>query len=53
MLRSHSVVMLSQETQVPDYLMYHVPAPESPAHEYVGMLVENMEQAHDALWEKQ
>jgi len=31
-------LMLSHETPVLEYLTYHVPAPESPIHEYVGNL---------------
>jgi len=41
--------MLGWETRVPEHLTYHVPAPESPVHEYVGKLVEIMGKAHDAL----
>jgi len=42
-------LMLGRETRVPDHLTYHVPASESPVHEYVGKLVETMRKAHDAL----
>jgi len=45
--------MLGRETQVPEHLTYNVPAPESPVHEYVGKLIKIMEEAHDALREKQ
>jgi len=34
-------LMLGRETQVPEHLAYHVPAPESPVHEYVGGLDRN------------
>jgi len=46
-------LMLGRRTRVPDHLTYHVPAPESPVHEYVGKLVEIMGRAHDALRAKQ
>jgi len=42
-------LMLGRETRVPEHLTYHVPAPESPVHEYGGKLVETMGKAHDAL----
>jgi len=42
-------LMLGRETRVPEHLTYHVPAPESPVHEYVGGLIEIMGKAHDAL----
>jgi len=42
-------LMLGRETRVPEHLTYHVPAPESPAHEYIGKLIEIMGKAHDAL----
>jgi len=46
-------LMLGWETRLPNHLTYHVPALNSPVHKYVGKLVEIMEQAHDALREKQ
>jgi len=46
-------LMLGRETRVPEHLTYHVPAPESPVHEYVGKLVEIMGKAHDALQAQQ
>jgi len=42
-------LMLGRETRVPVHLTYHVPAPESPVHEYVGKVIEIMGKAHDAL----
>jgi len=30
-------LMLGPETRVPEHLTYHVPAPKSPVHEYVGV----------------
>jgi len=42
-------LMLGRETWVPEHLTYHVPAPESPVHEYVEKLVKIMGRAHDAL----
>jgi len=42
-------LMLGWETWVLEHLTYHVPAPESPVHEYVGGLIETMGRAHDAL----
>jgi len=42
-------LMLGQETRVLDHLIYHVPAPGSQVHEYVGKLVKIMGKAHDAL----
>jgi len=41
--------MLGRETRVLEHLTYHVPAPESPVHEYVERLIEIMGKAHDAL----
>jgi len=41
--------VLSWETRVPEHLTYHVPALESPVHEYVGGLIEIMGKPHDAL----
>jgi len=46
-------MMLGRETRVPEHLTYHVPAPESPVHEYVGGLIEIMGKAHDALHAQQ
>jgi len=46
-------LMLGRESRVPDHLTHHVSAPESPVHEYMRKLVELMENAHDALLEKQ
>jgi len=46
-------LMLGHETQVLDHLTYHVPAPESPLHEYVWKLIKIMDEAYDALREKQ
>jgi len=46
-------LMLGRETRVPEHLTYHVPAPESPVHEYMGGLVEIMVKAHDALCAQQ
>jgi len=48
-----NLLMLGRETRVPDHLICHVPAPESPVHKYVGKLVEFMGKAHDALWAQQ
>jgi len=48
-----NLLMLGHETGVPEQLMYHVPAPEFPVHEYLGKLVETMRKAHEALQEKQ
>jgi len=42
-------LIIGQETRVPEHLTYHVPAPKSPVHEYVGRLIEIMSKAHDAL----
>jgi len=42
-------LMLGRETRVPQHLTYHVPALESPVHEYVESLIEVMGKAHDAL----
>jgi len=44
-----NLFMLGRETRVPEHLTYHVPAPESPVHDYVGKLIEIMGKAHDAL----
>jgi len=48
-----NILMLGRETQVPEHLTYHVSAPESPIHEYVGGLIEIMGKAHDALHAQQ
>jgi len=44
-----NILMLGREARVSEHLTYHVPAPESPVHEYVGRLIEIMGKAHDAL----
>jgi len=48
-----NLLMIDQETRVPEHLTYHAPASESPVHEYVGRLIGRMEETHDALREKQ
>ena len=45
--------MLGRETRVLEHLTYHVSAPESLVHEYVGKLIETMKKAHEALQKKQ
>jgi len=52
-LETPNFLMLGWETRVPEHLTYNVPAPEAPVHEYVGKLIETMEQAHGALREQQ
>jgi len=52
-LEAPNFLMLGRETRVPEHLTYHVPAPEAPVHEYVGKLIETMEQAHEAVLEQQ
>jgi len=48
-----NLLMLSCETQVLEHLTYHVPASESPVHEYLEKLIETMEGAHNIIQEKQ
>jgi len=42
-----------RETGVLENLTYHVPAPESTVHECVEKLIDQMSEAHNALWAKQ
>jgi len=37
MQETPNFLMLGWETLVPEHLTYHVPVPESPVHEYVGV----------------
>jgi len=52
-LETPNFLMLGRETRVPEHLTYHVLAPEASVHEYVGKLIETMEQAHEALQKQQ
>jgi len=49
MQETPNFLMLGRETRVPEHLTYHVPAPDTPVHEYVGSLIEIMGKAYDAL----
>jgi len=48
-----NLLMLGQETRVPDHLTYHVAEQDYSVHEYARELVERMKVAHKILREKQ
>jgi len=47
-----NLLMLGQETRVPDNLTYHVPEQDCSVHEYAIELVERMKDTHEILQEK-
>jgi len=48
-----NLLMLGQETWVPDHVTYHVPEQDYSVNENASELVERMKVAHKMLWKKQ
>jgi len=51
--KTPNLLMLSQESRVPDHLTYHVREQDCSVYKYASKLVERMKTAHQMLREKQ